>query len=139
MTRRHRIALFTLAAATALCGAGEALAAYTPRLVVTGASLAPGGSGPIKLRFTASQGDEPTAKAAVYVPRGYRLSAASAPGTRLGTAVGSFPAADLGAVVPATGVVEVAAPTEFAAQATACTGTATHAATWAIRLRAAGT
>jgi hypothetical protein len=139
MRRRHHIWLTMLAVVAALGAAGAALAAFTPRLVVTGSSTAAGGSGPVKIRFTAPQADEPTAKATVYVPLGYRLTAATSPGTRIGTAVGSFHSADLAAVVPVTGTIEVAAPAEFATQATACTGTTTHSATWALRLRSAGT
>ena len=139
MTRRHGIALTVLAAVAALGSAGSAFAAYVPRFVVTPGSLAAGGAGPVKIRFTAPQADEPTAKATVYVPVGYRSTTAGRPGTRLGTAAASFHSVDLGAVVPVTGPIEVANAVDFSTQAAACTGTANHAATWVLRFASAGT
>ncbi len=133
---------FLLASAAGLCAfafAGTALAAYTPRLTITGASQNAGAPGGIKVKFQAGQTDDPTAKATFYVPLGYQLGIPGTAGTQLGTAAASVFAIDLNALVPVTGTVAVANPADFAAQATACTGTASHTSTWALNLSAAGT
>lgn len=139
MTARTRIALAGAAALAALTLAGTALAAYTPKLVVTGASQATGGGGGVKVKFTVPQTDDPTARATFYVPAGYQVTTTGAAGQQLGTSTATVFAIDLNAVVPVAGTVEVGNPADFAAQATLCTGTPTHTATWVLRLSAAGT
>lgn len=139
MRSRTRFVLTAAAALTALALAGSALAAYTPKLTITGASQAAGAAGGIKVKFQVAQTDDPTAKATFYVPQGYQLATSGTAGTQLGTAAASVFAIDLNAVVPVTGTVAVSNPADFAAQATACTGTAAHTAVWALNLSAAGT
>jgi len=139
MRKTVRTLVVGLTGILALSLAGTALAAYTPKLTITGASQALGGPGGIKVKFQVPQTDDPTAKATFYVPAGYQLSTSGAPATKLGTSAAAVFAIDLGAVVPVTGAVEVANPADFAPQATACTGTATHSQTWVLRLSAAGT
>ena len=118
---------------------GAATAAITSaRLYIGAASQNVSGPG-VKIKFTKSQADNDLARVVVHVPTGYTVNTTQATGTPLGTAAATVFARDLGAVVPVTGTVEVANQPDFAAQATACTGTATHTQIWALRLLAAGT
>jgi hypothetical protein len=133
-----RTAAVALAAVAVLALAGSASAGITSaKITLSSASQALGGVG-TKLKLTKSQADNDLARAVFYVPLGYQLSN-SAVGTQLGTAAATVFARDLNAIVPVTGTVTVANPADFAAQATACTGTATHSQIWALNLQAAGT
>lgn len=133
-----RTAAAGLAAVAVLALAGSASAGITSAKITVGsASQALGGVG-TKLKLTKSQADNDLARAVFYVPQGYSLSS-SAVGTQLGTAAATVFARDLNAIVPVTGTVTVANPADFAAQATACTGTANHSQVWALNLQAAGT
>ena len=133
------------AIAGALSAAGSATEAApraltSARLFVSGASQAVGGPGGIRIRYEQQQqSDDPAARVTIYVPRGYQVQTGHAPATRLGTAAARILAADLHAAVPAAGTVDVAGAADFAEQATACTGTATHEGIWALRLTVAGT
>jgi hypothetical protein len=109
------------------------------RLYVTGASHALGGTGGIRIRYEQRQTDDAAAAIAIYVPKGYQVATGHAPATNLGKAAATILATDLRAAVPAMGTVDVAAADEFAEQAAACTGSATHDAVWALRLDVAGT
>lgn len=139
MTARLQIALSALVAVAALAITGTALAAYTPRLVVTGSSQAAGGGGGAKIKFTVPQTDDPTARATIYVPQGYAVRTTGTAGTQIGTAAATVFSVDLNAVVPVTGTVEIGNPADYVMQATACTGTTIHTAYWVLRLSAAGT
>jgi hypothetical protein len=120
-------------AARALAGNSKGSGLASARFIVTGASQALGRAG-IKLRYEQQQLDDPVARITFYVPKGYRVSTGRSVGTSLGTAAATVFAADRNAVIPATGPVEVASPSDFAAQAVACTGTTTHDEFWALRL-----
>ena len=123
---------------TAQGGGSRQAAIATIKQFVTGASQAVGAPG-VKIKITKSQADSDLAKFTEYVPQGYSLTTSASVGTQLGTAAATVFARDLSAIVPVTGTVSVANPADFAAAATACTGTATHTAIWALNLQAAGT
>jgi hypothetical protein len=122
----------------ASAGSTAASAITSAKLYVSAASQSLGGPG-LKIKFTKSQADNDLARLVVYVPTGYTLNTTQAAGTQLGTAAATVSARDLGTVIPVTGTAEVANQPDFAAQATACTGTTSHAQIWVIRLQAAGT
>jgi hypothetical protein len=127
--------------AAVLTGAGSAkqTALGSAKFHVSGASQALGAGGGVKVKYQQLQSDDPVAKVTFYVPLGYQVTTSQSAGTQLGTAAATIFAADLNAVVPVTGTVEIGAPGDFALQATACTGTTTHTAYWVLRLSAAGT
>ena len=123
---------------SASAGGGATTAINSAKLYISAASQNVSGPG-LKIKFTKSQGDSDLARVVVHVPTGYTVNTTQTTGTQLGTAAATVFARDLGAVVPVTGTVEVANQPYFAAQATACTGAATHTQIWALRLLAAGT
>jgi hypothetical protein len=128
--------LVVASATRAFAGNSRGSGLASARFIVTGASQALGRAG-IKLRYEQEQPDDPVASITFYVPKGYRVSTGRSVGTSLGTAAATVFAADRNAVIPATGLVEVASPSDFAVQAAACTGTTTHDEFWALRLEPA--
>lgn len=145
MSKAFRIIVLGLVGAFALSAAGTALAAYTPRLLVTDAKPAAG----LTINYTQAASDDPTAKLTFYAPSEYSATLTQPAGTTIGTVRASGTAADLGgAVLPLTGNVQVRAANgtylsgstqvPIAAAATQCTGTATHTAYWVLILQAAG-
>jgi hypothetical protein len=72
-----------LAALAGVC-AGSALAAYTPRLVITHTPLALAASGQTDLTVAFGQNDDATARMTIYVPQGY-LDTLGSPGVKVGT------------------------------------------------------
>jgi hypothetical protein len=123
---------------TASAGGATVAAVTSAKLWVSAAAQAPASPG-VKLKLTRAQADGELARAVIYVPSGYAVNTTQGPGTPLGTAAASVFARDQGTVLPVTGTVEVAAAADFAAQATACTDSTTHAHVWALRLQVAGT
>jgi hypothetical protein len=131
------------AGALALAAAGQALAAYTPKLVVQ--MGAPGTT--IKLSIPST--DDPTAKLTFYAPAGTGANLTATAGSTIGVLDAKATAAALGgATLPLTGSVQVRAATgtyissgqqvPLATAAMRCTGTTTHAAYWVLVLTAAG-
>jgi hypothetical protein len=146
MKRSMRLPMLVLAAvlvagptASGWAAGARPASLASAKLFVIGASQAAGGAGGVRIKYQEQQGDDPVAKVTFYVPQGYQVTTSQTAGTKLGAAAATVFAGDLNAVVPVTGTVETAAAGEFAAQATACTGTPTHSAIWALRLQAAGT
>jgi hypothetical protein len=143
MTRRLRLALLAGTGLLALAGAGNALAAYAPKLVIGDDAKG------ITIDYSQAATDDPTAKLTFYIPIGYALGAATT-GATIGTVAAGGTAADLGgAALPLTGTVVVrdaatgtylssGQPVPISAAAMQCTGTATHAAAWVAILSAAG-
>jgi hypothetical protein len=143
MRKRTRAAVLGCAGAFSLVAAGQALAAYTPKLVV---QMGDAGT-TIKLSIPAT--DDPTARLTFYAPVGTGASLGATPGSTIGTLDAKASAAALGgATLPLTGSVQVRAASgtylssgqqvPLARAATLCTMTATHAAYWVLVLTAAG-
>jgi len=132
----RRILVSTVVPAAALVFAGSALATYTPRLVVTQAATA------TSIHLTIPKADDATLKLTIYTPPGAAATLNQAPGTQIGTVTAQVNAKAISpdAILPLTGTVVVANPTDatIMAAATACTQSTTHAATWALVLSAAG-
>jgi hypothetical protein len=128
--------LVPASATRALAGNSKESGLASAKFIASGASQALGRAG-IKLRYEQQQADDAVARITFYVPKGYRVSTGRAVGTSLGTAAATVFAADRNAVIPATGPVEIASPSDFTAQAAACTGTTTHDEFWALRLEPA--
>ena len=144
MRKSIRAALFACAVVSTLAFASTALAAYTsPKLVV--ASLTPqaaGSGGPVRIGAVVSNGDDPTARVAIYVPNGYQIATA-APGTKLGDVTATAAAADLGgAILPLTGELDAVDPNALTptqkAGISLCLAGATATQTWVLHLTAAG-
>jgi hypothetical protein len=133
----RKTALVAFAVLAALALAGSALAAYSSaRLVV-----ATQGKG-LRIGVSVANGDDPTARAAIYVPNGYTLGSPTG-GAKLGTVTATAAAADLGgAVLPLTGELDAVDPgTLTAAQKTGvsqCLAGQAAAQTWMLRLSAVG-
>jgi hypothetical protein len=128
-----RLVLPTVVACT-LGLTGSALASYTPKLVVSQA-------GPqTTIHLSIPKADDATLKLTIYAPAPATLG--QAPGTQIGTVTAQVNAKAISpdAILPLTGVVQVADGTAapLAILATQCTQTTTHAATWLLVLTAAG-
>jgi hypothetical protein len=136
MRKTIRFALLLGASISSLAFAGSALAAFSPKLIVSSATpQAAGGGGPVRIGALASNTDDPTAKVSIYVPTGYQVNTTTAVGTKLGDVTATASAADLGgAVLPLVGELDVAAPDATAAGQ--C-GT-TDVQMWNLKLTAAG-
>ncbi len=120
----------------ALVFTGSALAAFTPRLVVSQAGAK------TTIHLTIPKADDATAALVIYAPASVAATLGQAVGTQIGTVDAQVNAKAISpdAILPLTGTVMVGDPTNatLAADATACTGTTTHAATWLLVLTAAG-
>jgi hypothetical protein len=136
MRKTIRFALFLGATFASLAFASSALAAFSPKLIVSSATpQGATGGGAVRVGALAGTGDDPTAKVSIYVPTAYQVNTTSAVGTKLGDVTATAAAADLGgAVLPLTGELDVAAPD--AAAATQCQ--TTDVQMWNLKLTAAG-
>jgi hypothetical protein len=136
MRRTIRFALFMGASFASLAFAGSALAAFSPKLIVSSATpQGAAGGGAVRIGALAGPGDDPTAAVSIYIPTGYTVNTTTAVGTKLGDVTATAAAADLGgAVLPLTGELDVAAPDAVAA---AQCGT-TDVQMWNLKLTAAG-
>jgi hypothetical protein len=135
MKRSSRLAVLGLACVGVLALAGVAIAAYTsPTLKISYAGTS------TVISATAANGDDATARAAIYVPTGTTLTTGQTPGTPIGTVKAQVSALALaGALLPLDGQILVAPPGSVPATAqTACTQGVTPTATWLLVLQAAG-
>ena len=135
MRKPTRIVVAALAALGALALAAVATAAYTtPKLSVSYAT-----GNVTTITASASNSDDATARAAIVIPSGSTLTAAT-PGSKVGTAKAQVSALALGgALLPLAGDIIVAPPGAVpAASQTACIGTTTPQTTFLLGLQAAG-
>ncbi|HEX6702538.1 MAG TPA: hypothetical protein VF101_17555 [Gaiellaceae bacterium] len=138
MKRGVRIALLLGVIAAALAFAGGALAAYTPKIVVSHDPLTPQGGGKTDIAVSVDQNDDATARVLIYVPQGYTGSLGT-PGQQVGTAEAQVLTSIAPTQpIPVTGAIVADDPSKYVAPATQCTGTPTHAGVWLLRLEAAG-
>ena len=143
MRKRIRLGVGTVVALAALAFASQAFAAYTPKLAVQM------GTAGTTIHLTIPSTDDPTALLVFYAPAGTVANLGATAGTTIGTLDAKAAAGALGgATLPLTGTVEARAAdgtylssgvqVPLAAAATRCTGTATHAGFWVLKLTAAG-
>ena len=133
-----RIALLLGAVAAALAFAGSALAAYTPKIVVSHNPLTPQGGGKTDIAVSVNQNDDATARVLIYAPVGYTGSLGT-PGQQVGTAEAQVLTSIAPTQpIPVTGAIMADDPAKYTTSATQCTGTPTHAAVWLLQLEAAG-
>ncbi len=136
MSTMKRVAALAATSALALAFAASALAAYTPKLVIIQAA------DKTTIHISIAKGNDATAKLSIYAPASTPATLGQAPGTQIGTVTASVNAKAISpdAILPLTGVVQVADPASptIMAAATACTQTTTHAAIWLLVLTAAG-
>src|SRR5437762_5612110 len=126
MSRVLKLAVLAGAVVTALAFAGNALAVQKLSVAQSATSLT--------IKVTQAQTDQQPAKITIYVPTGYTINAAAAPGTTIGTTSGSIFARDANIPLPLTGNVVVAPPST---NAPGC-ATGTHLAVWNLALSVAG-
>ena len=123
-------------AALGLVFTSPAFASFIPHFAVSQAGTS------TRFHVTIAKADDAPAHIVLYAPNTAAATLGQAVGTQIGTVTASVNAKAISpdAVLPLTGVVQVADGTQaaLAAAATACTGTATHAATWVLVLTAAG-
>ena len=135
MKRSIRLAVLALGAAAALVAVAVAFAAYTsPTLRVSYAGTT------TNITASASQNDDATAVATIYIPSGTPITTSQAPGTQIGTVKAQVQALALGgALLPLDGKIIVAPPGAIPAESqAACTQGQTPTATWILVLSAAG-
>ena len=143
MRRGTRFAVLSCVGALALAAAGQALAAYTPKLVVQQTAAG------TTIRLAIPPTDDPTAKLTFYAPAGTGANLGATAGSTIGVLDAKASAAALGgATLPLTGSVQVRAASgtylsggrqvPLATAAMRCTNTATHDAYWVLVLSAAG-
>jgi hypothetical protein len=84
MRRSMRLAVAASAAVVGLAFAGPALAAYSPRLIATSLSNAPGRPTTMLLGHFQEASDDPTAKDTIYAPVGYVANLTQPVGTKIG-------------------------------------------------------
>jgi hypothetical protein len=143
MRKTIRLGVGAIAGLAALLYAGQALAAYAPKLVVKM------GDAGTTIHLSIPPSDDPTALLVFYAPAGTSANLSATPGSTIGTLTAQASAGALGgATLPLTGTVEVRAgdgtylssgqQVPLSTAATRCTGTATHAAFWVLKLTAAG-
>jgi hypothetical protein len=135
MNRSIRLAMLGLAALGLLALIGVAMAAYTsPTLKVSYAGTS------TVISASAANGDDATARAAIYVPSGTTITTGQTAGTQIGTVKATVSALALGgALLPLEGQIIVAPPGAVpAASQAACTQGVTPTATWLLVLQAAG-
>jgi hypothetical protein len=122
-----RLAVFAVAGSLALALAGNALA--TQKLSIPRATTSS-----LTIKLSQAQSDQQPAKISIYVPTGYSINAAAAPGTKIGTTTGTVYARDQSIPLPLAGDVIVAPPTT---NAPGC-DPVTHLAVWNLALSVAG-
>jgi hypothetical protein len=143
MSRATRFAVLGCVGALALAAVGQALAAYTPKLVVQQSTDG------TTIKLAIPQTDDPTFRLVFSAPAGTSANLTATAGSTIGTLDAKASAGALGgATLPLTGSVQVRAASgtylssgqqiPLAAAATRCTGTATHGAYWVLVLSAAG-
>ncbi len=126
-----RVVVVACTTLASLAFAGSALAAFSPKLVVSGAA------GSTRVGVVVGSSDDPTAQVAIYVPTTYRIGT-PAPGTKLGNVTATAAAGDLGGIVlPLTGELDAVAPTP-ATNAIAAACGASPSQTWDLHLTAQG-
>ena len=135
MRKSIRFGLMATVALAALVLTATAFAAFAPKIIVKAAT-----GGGTQVTVTAAVTDDPTARFVLYAPIGATATFNAAPGTSLGKVTAHAQAADLGgAVLPLTGDVFVANPTDPAiiAASTQC-DPVPHATILVLSLQAAG-
>jgi len=135
MRKSIRFALVPTLLLGLLGTAGAAPNVYAPKITVKAAT-----GGGTEVSVNSSVTDDPTAKFVLYAPIGASATFTAAPGTSLGKVTAHAQAADLGgAVLPLTGDVIVANPTDQAIiLASSQCDPVPHATVLALTLQAAG-
>jgi hypothetical protein len=137
MRRTIGLAVFAVAALSALGFASTAFASFAPKLIVSSTP-----TGTARIGVVVANTDDPTFRALFYIPNGYQIATPAA-GSNLGAVTATASAADLGgAILPLTGSLLAVDPNTLTASqkatAAACLQGAAQSQTWDLRLTAAG-
>jgi hypothetical protein len=135
MKKSFRLALLVCAGFAGLALAGPAFAKYDPSLTIEQTSYKLGAPTTVDVFIAISEDADPTAQLRIFSPAGYTANLTAAPGTKIGSVLAIVKAKALGgALLPLSGDVVVANPTDPAivAAATKCTGTPTHGTIWVL-------
>jgi hypothetical protein len=139
MTRGLRLAVLVCASLGGLALTSSALAAYTPKLVV---SVSPPSvsAKTTTVTFQQTRDDDATFRATIYVPLGWQGTLSQAAGTQIGTVSAQIQANQISpdAILTVNGVIVADNPANYTAQSLQCTQSALHAAVWLLRLEATG-
>jgi hypothetical protein len=137
MRRSTRLAVAACAAVVGLAFAGPALSAYSPRLIATSFSNAPGKPTTMLLGHLQEASDDPTAKDTIYAPPGYVVNLTQPVGTKIGEVSATLILRDAGnAQVDVTG--EVLADNPALHPSDPCSP-GLHQAVWKLNITVAGT
>jgi hypothetical protein len=131
-------ALTAIAVFCTLAFAQSALAANTGSISVSHDPMVLAGSKSTTIHVAIPQSTDPIASIRIYTPTGYQLNTTQAAGTKIGTVDATAFSRDANLTLPLSGDVTVGAPSQFTAQATQCTGSATAQAVWILNLSVAG-
>lgn len=133
MRRTLRLGVLACVGVVALAVAGQAFAAYAPKLTASTTSAG------TTISYMQVASDDAPLATTFFVPTGYAATLGQAAGSTIGTVTAQAAAADLGgATLPLTGTVVVSDAATLGASATTCTGSAAHSAFWVLVLTAAG-
>ena len=140
MRKLIRLAIAAGAVMATLAFTGSAWAVYQPRLIVTSLTNGPNKPTTMLLEHLQTDNDDATAKDTIYAPLGYQANLTQAPGTKIGDVDATLILRNGGgAHASASGPVVVDSAANWAPQAVACTGTATHESVWRLDITIAGT
>lgn len=141
MRRSIRLAIAACAALTTLAFAGSAWAAYTPSLLATSLSNAPGKPTTMLLGHAQDVNDDATFRDTIYAPLGYTANLTAAAGTKIGDVSAILVLRGGGnAQVNVDGTVVADNPALYTAQAQQCTQQAVPPeAVWRLDITVAGT
>lgn len=130
MSKRLRIALTLGASLLALAFAGQALAAYTPRVTFSSSPQS------VTVGYQQGNDDDATARITFFAPVGAEANLSQSVGTDIGGAFARVFATELQTEITLTGDVLVGDKTNATLQALGmvCTGTASHDAIWVLRV-----
>lgn len=131
-------ALLVAAMLAGLACAGGVFAANTATIAVWHTPMVLSGSKSTTLDIGMPQSTDPIAAVNIYVPAGYRLDLAQAPGTAIGEVTATAFSRDESLTLPLSGTVTTAAAAAHTADSMVCTGIATSAAVWDLDLSVAG-
>lgn len=144
MRKSARFALLAVASVIALGLAGTAMALYKPYLTIYEYSYKPAATPSVEVDYDQAPSEPAPARVTIIVPAGYGMDLTQAPATDIGLVIANVKTGDnspfAGAVLKNLGgPITVANPSDYAASAAQCTGSAVHAAVWKLTLTVPGT
>src|SRR2546421_1019615 len=142
MRKSLRFALLGAGGVAPLAVTGTALAIYKPYGTIYQYSYKPAASPSVEIDYDQAQTEPAPSRITIIVPAGYGFDLTQAQGANIGFVIGQIKtAADssfAGAVIPLSGPITVAKPSDYATQAAQCTSQPVHQQVLTLNLSAAG-